>query len=157
MTDTDDRNKHEPLPTDQLAGLVVSLLTERKGEDIAVLKMDEVLPITDWFVIATGRNRRHVNALTEQVLGSVKARGVLAQNRSGKDTGRWVLIDFGWVVVHIFQPEEREYYDLEMLWADAEKVAPETLPLPEGVKLVTDEEAPDGESLAGDSLPGDSE
>jgi ribosome-associated protein len=138
MTDTDDRREHEPLPTDRLAGLVVSLLTERKGEDIVVLKMDEVLPITDWFVVATGRNRRHVDALTEHVLISLKARGVLAQNRSGKDTGRWVLLDFGWVVVHLFQPEEREYYDLEMLWADAEKVEPTSLPLPEGVEFPQD-------------------
>ena len=140
MTDTDDRNKHEPLPTDQLAGLVGSLLTERKGDDIVVLKMDEVLPITDWFVVATGRNRRHVDALTEHVLVSLKARGVLAKHRSGKDTGRWVLLDFGWVVVHLFQPEEREYYDLEMLWADADKVDPTAMPLPEGVEFPQDED-----------------
>lgn len=130
MTDTDERRKHEPLPTDQLAGLVVSLLTERKGEDIAVLKMDEVLPITDYFVLATGRNRRHVDAMTQHVLKEVKSRGQLAQNRSGEDAKTWVLIDFGWVVVHIFQPEEREYYDLELLWADAEVVEPSTLPCP---------------------------
>ncbi|MEN8148631.1 MAG: ribosome silencing factor [Planctomycetota bacterium] len=139
MTDIDDGKRHEPLPTDQLAGLVVSLLTERKGEDIVVLKMDEVLPITDWFVVATGRNRRHVDALTEHVLVSLKARGVHARNRSGKDTGRWVLLDFGWVVVHLFQPEEREYYDLEMLWADAGKVDLASMPLPEGVELTTEE------------------
>ena len=137
MTDIDELSQHEPLPTEGLAGLVVSLLTERKGEDIAVLKMDEVLPITDWFVVATGRNRRHVDALTEHVLVSLKARGIHARNRSGKDTGRWVLLDFGWVVVHLFQPEERDYYDLEMLWADAEKVDPASMPLPEGVEPVT--------------------
>jgi len=130
MTDIDDRRKHEPLPTDQLAGLVVSLLTERKGEDIVVLKMDEVLPITDYFVVATGRNRRHVNALIEHVLITLKARGVLAQNRSGKDTGKWVLLDYGWLVVHVFQPEEREYYDLEMLWADADNIPLSEMPLP---------------------------
>jgi len=133
MTDIDDRKQHEPLPTDRLAGLVVSLLTERKGEDIAVLKMDEVLPITDYFVIATGRNRRHVDALTEHVLVTLKARGFHAQNRSGKDTGRWVLLDYGWVVVHLFQPEEREYYDLEMLWADADAVPIEDMPVPDDV------------------------
>ena len=130
MTDNDDGRKHEPLPTDELAGLVVSLLTERKGEDITVLKMDEVLPITDYFVLATGRNRRHVDALTQHVLKEVKAHGVLAQNRSGLDAKTWVLIDFGWVVVHIFQPEEREFYDLELLWTDAESVEPATLPIP---------------------------
>ena len=133
MTDTEDRKQHEPLPTDQLAGLVVSLLTERKGEDIVVLKMDEVLPITDYFVVATGRNRRHVQALTEHVLITLKARGVMAQNRSGKDTGKWVLLDFGWLVVHIFQPEDREYYDLEMLWADADSIPLEDIPLPPDV------------------------
>jgi len=142
MTETEDRKQHEPLPTEQLAGLVVSLLTERKGEDIVVLKMDEVLPITDYFVIATGRSRRHVDALTEHVLITLKARGIMAQNRSGKDTGKWVLLDFGWLVVHIFQPEERGYYDLEMLWADADSIPPEDIPLPPGVAPAPDVAAP---------------
>jgi ribosome-associated protein len=84
--------------------------------------MDEVLPITDYFVIATGRTKRHVDALLEIVEKRMKELGFYPSNRSGKDAGNWILLDYGWIVVHIFRTDEREYYDLEMLWADAQRI-----------------------------------
>ena len=115
-------NEAAPLDPDRLARLVASLLSERKGEDIAILEMTEVLPITDYFVIATGQNDRHVAALREGVEKRLKELKVAWINRSNRDSKSWVLLDYGPVVVHIFRPEAREYYDLENLWADAGRV-----------------------------------
>jgi len=117
--------------TDEVAGLVVRILDELKARDVVVLRMEKVLPITDYFVIATGGNRRHVESLREVIQKRLKERGWLPLHRSGRDAGTWVLLDYGPVVVHLFQPREREYYDLEMLWADAVPVAPEELPVAE--------------------------
>jgi ribosome-associated protein len=115
-------NGAAPLDADGLARLVASLLSERKGEDIVVLRMTDVLPLTDYFVIATGRNARHVDALREHVEIEVKKRGVHRINHAGVDGKVWILLDYGGVVVHVFQPQAREHYDLELLWADAERV-----------------------------------
>jgi ribosome-associated protein len=107
------------MKSETLARLAASLLVERKGEDVVVLEMAEVLPLTDYFVIATGGSARHVDALCEAVEMGLKAEGFYAEHRSGRETKTWILLDYGWVVVHIFQEEAREYYDLELLWGDA--------------------------------------
>ncbi len=103
----------------EVAKLVTDFLEERKAEDIVVLEMAEVLPITDYFVIATGKNGRHVDALRESVEIGLKKEGFLPAHRSGRETKTWILLDYDWVVVHLFQPEARDYYDLELLWGDA--------------------------------------
>ncbi|MHC4470407.1 MAG: ribosome silencing factor [Planctomycetota bacterium] len=105
-----------------MARLVASLMLERKGEDVVILDMSDVLPITDFFVIGTGRNARHVDSMVELVIKRLKELGLLPANRSGLDASRWALVDYGSVVVHVFQPSEREFYDLELLWGDAERV-----------------------------------
>ena len=111
-----------PANSEELARLAADVLAEMKGEDIVILRMDEVLPLTDYFVIATGRNARHVDSLVELLEKRVKGLKVPIRNRSGKDTNWWVLIDLGSVVVHVFRAEAREFYDLELLWGDAERV-----------------------------------
>ncbi len=133
MTTTDDKTNTKtddaaPLDTDRLARLVASLLLSRKGEDVVLLKMDEVLPLTDYFVIATARNSRHVKALRDVVERGLKTHRILPLNRSPKEAKTWILLDYGDVVVHIFQPEARDFYDLENLWGDAESVPLEGLP-----------------------------
>lgn len=125
MTNKDDA---APLDTDRMARLVASLLLSRKGEDVVLLKMDEVLPLTDYFVIATARNSRHVKALRDVVERGLKAYRILPLNRSPKEAKTWILLDYGDVVVHIFQPEARDFYDLENLWGDAEDIPLENLP-----------------------------
>jgi len=113
---------------EQVVRLVVDAIDERKGEDLVILRMSEVLPITDYFVIATGRNSRHVDSLAELVSKRVKERGLRIHHSSGFETMNWVLLDMGFLVVHLFQPATREYYDLELKWADAGKAPPESLP-----------------------------
>lgn len=85
--------------------------------------------VTDYFVIATGANDRQVATIAEEVERRLKeTAGVRAIGREGEREARWVLLDFGDVVVHVFQPEEREFYRLERLWSDAPRVElpPET-------------------------------
>ncbi len=122
------------LSVEEAVRVAVTAIDERKGEGIAVLRMVEVLPITDYFLIATGRNQRHVDALAELVEKRLKERKFRLQHASGRETMNWVLLDYGPIVVHLFQPTAREFYDLETRWADAERVdlasLPQVAPLP---------------------------
>jgi ribosome-associated protein len=92
----------------------------KKAEQTVVLDVSEVLSITDAFVITSGRNRRQVLTIAEEVEAQVKATGGPAPIRAeGLNDAQWVLLDYGDFVVHVFLDEVRRYYDLERLWADA--------------------------------------
>ncbi|HXF36380.1 MAG TPA: ribosome silencing factor, partial [Actinomycetota bacterium] len=84
--------------------------------------------ITDYFVIATGTSERQVKTIVEEVERALRARGEKPVRREGEVDGRWVLLDYVDVVVHVFGEEERDYYDLERLWRDAPRVAWEEAP-----------------------------
>lgn len=84
--------------------------------------MSSLLVITDIFIIATGTSRRHVLTLAEEVEEALEDRRVL--RREGMEDGKWVLLDFGDFVIHLFDAETRAYYDLERLWADADRLGP---------------------------------
>lgn len=102
---------------------------EKKAEDIVVLDVAGTLVITSYFVIATGRSDRQVRTIADEVEDAVREQaGLKPIGREGAREGRWVLLDFGEVVVHVFQPDEREFYRLEKLWNDAPRV-----PLPDAV------------------------
>lgn len=87
-----------------------------------------MLVVTDYFVIVTGKNDRQVKVIAEEVIERCKAAGLRPVGIEGEREARWILIDFVDVVVHVFQPEQREFYRLERLWSDAERV-----PLPEDI------------------------
>jgi ribosome-associated protein len=109
--------------------LAAEAAAEKKAEDIVVLDVVATLVITSYFVVATGRNDRQVRTIADQVEDTLReTAGIKPIGREGEREGRWVLLDFGEVVVHVFQPDEREFYRLEKLWADAPRVA-----LPESV------------------------
>ncbi len=92
---------------------------DKKAEAVVVLDVGEVLSITGWFVIASGANARQVKTIAEEVEARLKAEVDLAPLRiEGLDANRWVLLDYGDFVVHVFLEEEREYYQLERLWSD---------------------------------------
>ncbi|MDR1014679.1 MAG: ribosome silencing factor [Coriobacteriales bacterium] len=100
--------------------LAARAASEKKAEDIVVQEMRRLLPITDYFVIATGANRRQVDAIIEAIEDALRVEaGVKPQGREGLDDLTWALLDYGDVVVHVFQPELREFYRLESLWSDA--------------------------------------
>lgn len=112
-------------PQELLAAVKSAALAadDKKATDVVVLDVGEVLSITGWFVIGSGSNPRLVRTIAEEVEAQLKAGHGLAPLRvEGLDGLRWVLLDYGDFVVHVFHEEEREYYQLERLWADVPQV-----------------------------------
>ncbi len=95
---------------------------EHKAEAVVVLDLRGLTLITDYFVICTGETTVQIRAIAEAVEEAMHAAGARLQHREGTEHARWVLLDYGDVVVHIFGPEERKYYRLERLWQDARVV-----------------------------------
>ncbi len=96
---------------------------DKQATDVIVLDVGDVLSITGWFVIASGSNPRQVRTIAEEIEAKLKAGHDLAPLRvEGFDGLRWVLLDYGDFVVHVFHEEERDYYQLERLWADVPTV-----------------------------------
>jgi ribosome-associated protein len=106
---------------------MAAVIDEKKGIDLVLLDVSELLWITDVFVIVSGTSRPHVQSLAEDVELKLKAADRRPLRVEGKREGNWILLDYGEVVVHIFQPTTRDFYGLERLWGDAPRLASETL------------------------------
>ena len=109
------------------ARLVTQAVEEKKGLDPVTLDLRPITPIADYFVIASGTSLIQVQAIAERVEELLKEHGVKLLHREGRGQARWVLLDYGDVVVHIFQEEARRFYDLERLWGDAKVVNMNTI------------------------------
>ena len=105
------------------AVLAAQACDEKQATDIKVLEVTELIFITDYFVIASGQTERQVHSICDEVEKSLNSAGLRTLRREGERDGRWVLLDFADVVVHVFAREEREYYELERLWKDAPEIA----------------------------------
>lgn len=106
----------------ELATLAARAASAKQARDVAVLDVRDLIVITDYFVIASGTNDRQVRTIAEEIERAVRERGLKPVRREGEREGRWVLLDFVDFVVHVFLDEERRYYGLERLWADAPSV-----------------------------------
>jgi ribosome-associated protein len=106
---------------------IVDALDDRRAKDITVLDLRRASETLDYFIVATGESSVQLRALEERVRDKLEAAGVRPKGVEGPST-RWVLLDYGFVVVHIMSPEARDFYDLEGLWADAERL--EVTPTP---------------------------
>lgn len=95
---------------------------DRHCTDITVLDLRGTSPATDYFMIATGISDRQMRTVADEISDAGREMGFARFGRAGYDQGRWILLDFVNVVVHLFDSEYREYYDLELLWGDAEKI-----------------------------------
>jgi ribosome-associated protein len=107
-----------------IARMAADAIYDKKGLDVEILEVGDLLAITEAFVIATGTSRTHVRAVAdgvEEALADKAGRKPL--RREGADQGEWVLLDYGDVVVHLFQPDQRDYYGLERLWRDAPHIS----------------------------------
>jgi len=111
-----------------LARRIAALVAERRGADVVLLDVRPLVDYTDFFLVATGQSGRQNQAIAEHVVRTLKADRRIAISKSGLEGGSWICLDLGDVVVHVFDPETRVRYDLELLWADAARVAPEASP-----------------------------
>lgn len=99
--------------------VAVEAADKKHAEEIVALNMEEVSLLADYFVIMHGNSERQVQAIVEGIIEAEEAAGVTVQSVEGKKDSRWMLIDLGDVVVHVFAKEERAFYNLEKLWSDA--------------------------------------
>jgi ribosome-associated protein len=95
-----------------------------KGRDLVALDLRGINDATDWFVIASGTSDAHVRGIARSVIDQLAEAGVHAHHVEGLPGGRWVLLDFVDIVVHLFHPEARAFYQLERLWSDAPRFVP---------------------------------
>ncbi|MBQ7488718.1 MAG: ribosome silencing factor [Clostridia bacterium] len=102
---------------EDIAVTAAKALDAKRGKDIVVLRVDEMTVITDYMVIATGHSAIQVKSLAENVEEELAKQDVFAKRKEGMSEGRWIVLDYGDVMVHIFGEKEREYYRLEHLWS----------------------------------------
>ncbi|GAB3862132.1 ribosome silencing factor [Nocardioides maradonensis] len=117
--------------TDFAVGLIevaARAASDKLATDLIAFDVSEQLAITDAFLLASGSNDRQVKAIVEEIEDRVREAGAKPIRREGERDGRWVLLDFGDIVVHVQHEEERQYYALERLWRDCP-----TIPLPDGL------------------------
>lgn len=115
-----------------LALVAAQAAANKGGSDIIVIDVSERLALTDCFVLVTGSNERQVGAIVDSVTEVLSARGVKPLRREGERDGRWVLLDFGDVVVHVQHAEERVFYALDRLWGDCPTIPFVDAALPAG-------------------------
>ena len=111
----------------QMAKLAYKALDDKKGEDIKVIDISQISVLADQFIIANGTNANQVNALVDSVEEELSKAGYDVKQREGYGLGNWVLLDFGDIIVHVFDKENRLFYDLERIWRDGKLMDPETL------------------------------
>ena len=109
----------QELTSESLLDRILASLTEDKAEEIVQIDLRGKSSMADYMVIASGRSTRQVSALSEKLVDRLKQDHGVACKVEGKETGDWVLIDAGDVIVHVFRPEVREFYQLEKMWQPA--------------------------------------
>lgn len=111
----------------EMARIAYNALNDKKGEDIKIIDITGVSVLADYFIIATGNSDSQVNALVDNVEEELHKAGIPLKQREGRASGSWVLLDFGDIIVHVFDRENRLFYDLERIWKDGRDVSIEEL------------------------------
>ena len=99
------------------------LIEDKKGQDLVILDVRGLSSVTDFYVITTGTSSPHLKSLAEELMVRLKEDNIRCYRQSGTADSGWVVLDYVDVVIHLFSPEQRDYYALERLWADAKIVA----------------------------------
>jgi ribosome-associated protein len=104
------------------ATAAAKIALERRCKEVMVLDLRGLSPATDYFLIATGTSARQMRSVADEICEYAKKEGIQRFGRAGYEQGKWILVDFVDVVVHVFDDEYRQYYELELLWGDAKKL-----------------------------------
>jgi ribosome-associated protein len=100
----------------------IKAVIEKKAEELVALDLREIASFTDYFLICSGTSTRQVQAIADEVVEKLKEQGARPLHVEGYSSGQWVLIDYGDMIVHVFEQRAREFYDLERLWRDAKRL-----------------------------------
>lgn len=111
----------------EMARIAYHALSDKKGEDIKVIDITGISVLADYFIIANGNSDSQVNALVDNVEEELHKAGYSLRQREGQASGSWVLLDFVDIIVHVFDKENRLFYDLERIWKDGKDITPEEL------------------------------
>ena len=111
----------------EMAKLAVNALEDKKAENIQVIDISSVSVLGDYFIIANGTNRNQIQALSDNVEETLGRAGYNPKQIEGYNTANWVLLDYRDVIIHIFDPDSRSYYDLERIWRDGKQMDPDQL------------------------------
>lgn len=120
--DVDERREQQKRESLRHAVECAQIADEFKGRDIVVLDLTEITPMFDYFVISTAASRRQMRAIVDESNRFMKSKGSYSRGAEGVESDSWFLQDYGDIVVHVFNEESRELYDLERLWGDAQPV-----------------------------------
>lgn len=104
---------------EKMAKLIYDAIDDKLGQDIAVLNVGKVSSLCDYFIIASGSSSRQVKAIADSVEDAMTEIGVEPRGKEGRETQNWILLDYGDIIVHVFDEENRGFYNLEKLWKDA--------------------------------------
>ena len=107
--------------------LIYRALEDKKGEDIVMIDISQVSVLADYFVICSAGNDSQIQALVDNVDEKMHENGYQIRQQEGRNSGTWVLLDYGDVIVHIFERENRSFYNLERIWNDGRRILPEEL------------------------------
>ncbi len=107
---------------EEIAQACSRIASDAKAEDIVILDLRGISSFTDYFVIMSGRSTRHVQALAESIENELRSKRIKTSRAEGLQEGKWVLLDFDDVIVHVFYHEQRNFFDLEGLWHDAPRI-----------------------------------
>ncbi|HWR03164.1 MAG TPA: ribosome silencing factor [Humidesulfovibrio sp.] len=119
------------IPTEQKSQLLAALLDEKQGENIIVLDVTGICPIAEHIVVVSARGQRHAQSLADAALHLAKEKNFVSFGMEGYDTGAWILVDLNDIIVHIFQDDNRKFYNIEGLWSEGKRVAAPTGATPE--------------------------
>lgn len=111
----------------EMVKLAIEALEDKKAEDIKIIDISQVSVIADYFIIAGGNNVSQIQALCDNVEEKLGRAGFLAKQKEGYESANWVLVDFGDIILHVFDKENRLLYDLERIWRDGKTVDPAEL------------------------------
>ena len=111
----------------EMARIAYNALSDKKGEDVKIIDITGISVLADYFIIANGNSDSQVNALVDNVEEELHKAGYPLRQREGQASGSWVLLDFGDIIVHIFDKENRLFYDLERIWKDGKDITVEEL------------------------------
>jgi len=115
-------HKGKQNPAEKFAIEAAKIIKDRHCKDITVLDLRNLSPATNYFVIATGTSDRQMKAVADEIIDTGKESDMQIFGKAGYEQARWILLDFVDVVIHLFDEQFREYYNLEMLWGDAEEI-----------------------------------